>query len=110
MLRRDAGWIECGDVGLAVERWGHAVLERPREVEDCISFSEESTRDLVRSFCCLTDSCSERSSEACCCEAARRKELAEAMEFVSLSMGSLNLFAILSMSLAESEDATSSSP
>jgi hypothetical protein len=47
---------------------------------------------------------------ACCCDAAWRKLLAEAMDSVSLSISLLSLFAILLINVVDIELARSSSP
>jgi hypothetical protein len=107
--RREAGWVVCGDAGFAPGRRGHSKLERPRG-GDWVSSADDSASDLVMSFCCVTDSRSDRRSEACCCCAARRKLLATVMESESLSIGSLRLDVILSISVVDIEEARASSP
>jgi hypothetical protein len=47
---------------------------------------------------------------ACCCNTVWRKLLAEAMDSVSLSIGLLSLFAILSINVVDIDEARSSSP
>jgi hypothetical protein len=74
-----------------------------------VSFTEESARVFVRSFRCLIDSCSERSSVACCCEAALKKDSADVTESDSLSDGSLKRVVILSINLVETSEARFSS-